>query len=264
MIIFIMKGGNIVARPRKRRRVCCLPESNLFGPLNGDVIEENFIAMTVDEYETIRLIDFEGMTQEECADRMNVARTTVQRTYIEARKKLAESLVNGNILRIGGGDYRLYNENEKIYGCGRCRGHGRNMNFKMGNNGVLEEEISVKIAIPVVDNIVETKISPNFGRATYFLIYDVETKEITFIDNTSAASQGGAGIKAAQVIVDSGAEILITPRAGENAAEVIQSAGIKIYKTLNDSVQDNIDAFIEGKLSLLQDIHSGFHNHGGN
>lgn len=113
----------IMARPRKWRRVCCLPESNLFGPLNSKIMDNDQIIMTVDEYETIRLIDLEGMMQEECADRMNVARTTVQRIYNDARKKIAESLVNGNVLRIEGGDYMLYDESEKRFGCRRCRRH---------------------------------------------------------------------------------------------------------------------------------------------
>lgn len=111
----------IIPRPRKWRKVCCLPESNLFGPLKRQIIDGEPIIMTIDEYETIRLIDFEGMIQEECATRMNVARTTVQRIYNEARKKIAQSLVNGQLLKIEGGDYKLYEEKEKIHGCGRCR-----------------------------------------------------------------------------------------------------------------------------------------------
>ena len=113
-----------MARPRKRRRVCCLPESNLFGPLNKEFFEKQSITMTVEEYETIRLIDQEGLTQEECAERMNVARTTVQRIYSGARKKIARSLVDGNTLRIEGGDYKLCDGSRHlVYGCGRCHRH---------------------------------------------------------------------------------------------------------------------------------------------
>ena len=104
-------------RPMKWRKVCCLPESNRFGPLDLNVDEKNHVIMTVDEYETIRLIDLEGFTQEECAKQMNVARTTVQGIYIGARKKLAESLVNGKVLLIEGGEYRLCDGLGK--GCGR-------------------------------------------------------------------------------------------------------------------------------------------------
>lgn len=115
-------------RPMKWRKVCCLPESNKFGPLDSTSEDKDYVNMTVDEYETIRLIDLEGFTQEECAKQMNVARTTVQGIYVEARKKLAESLVNGKVLLIEGGEYRLCNGFGE--GCGRgCRrhrhGHGK-------------------------------------------------------------------------------------------------------------------------------------------
>ena len=108
-----------MARPMKWRKVCCLPESNRFGPLDLDssADAENHVNMTVDEYETIRLIDLEGFTQEECAKQMNIARSTVQGIYIEARKKLAESLVNGKVLLIEGGEYRLCEGPGN--GCGR-------------------------------------------------------------------------------------------------------------------------------------------------
>jgi predicted Fe-Mo cluster-binding NifX family protein len=122
----------------------------------------------------------------------------------------------------------------------------------------------MKIAIPVDEKNMETNVCVSFGRTPYFLIYDVETKESIFIDNSAAASTGGAGIKAAQIIVDNRANALLTPRCGENAAEVLKSAEIKIFKTAFASVKDNIDAFIAGKLPELDEIHAGFHGYGGN
>lgn len=79
--------------------------------------------MSVDEYETIRLIDLMGFTQEECAAQMNVARTTVQGIYNEARKKLADVLVNAKDLVIQGGDYTLCDSKEESCACGGCQKH---------------------------------------------------------------------------------------------------------------------------------------------
>ena len=104
-------------RPRKWRKVCFLPNSNRFGPLDAPADAENAINMTIDEYEAIRLIDLGRFTQEECANQMNISRTTVQGIYDDARKKLAESLVNGKVLRIEGGEYQLCD------GRGSCRRH---------------------------------------------------------------------------------------------------------------------------------------------
>lgn len=121
----------------------------------------------------------------------------------------------------------------------------------------------MKIAIPVDNKSMEKNVCQSFGRTPYFLIYDTESEESVYLDNSAAASQGGAGIKAAQTIVDNKVSALLTPRCGENAAEVIKAANIKIYKTIDASVKDHINAFIDGKLSLLDEIHPGFHNHGG-
>ena len=121
-----------MARPRKSRRVCCLPDSNLFGPLNSSERFNEFILMTVEEYETIRLMDLEGLNQEESAEIMGVARSTIQRIYEDARKKIAESLVKGKVLRIEGGDFELCNT-DKSCGSGFCHRHGlgRNKRCKM-------------------------------------------------------------------------------------------------------------------------------------
>ncbi|MFV0517858.1 MAG: DUF134 domain-containing protein [Aminipila sp.] len=106
-------------RPRKFRRVCCMPKSELFGPIGLKCFTSSqTINMSVDEYETIRLIDLEGCTQEECAQQMGIARTTTQGIYIDARKKLAEALVEGKFLSIGGGDYTLCDSFERGCECG--------------------------------------------------------------------------------------------------------------------------------------------------
>lgn len=102
-----LEVNRVLPRPRKWRKVCCLPNNSKFGPLGICANQEDVIYMTVDEYETIRLIDLEGMNQETCANHMNVARTTVQGIYNEARYKLAQSLVEGRVLYIEGGDYHL-------------------------------------------------------------------------------------------------------------------------------------------------------------
>ena len=110
-----------------------MPENNRFGPLDSPAGMENHVKMTVDEYETIRLIDLEGLTQEECAQQMEVARSTIQGIYIKAREKLAESLVNGKTLLIEGGQYRLCEglENDRGRGC-HGRRHGRCFNNGAG------------------------------------------------------------------------------------------------------------------------------------
>ncbi len=111
-----------MARPRKWRRICRLPVCSRFGPLGGPE-GTGPVIMTVDEYETIRLIDLEGMTQEECAVQMNISRTTVQGIYNDARRKLADSLVNGKVLFIEGGDFELCEgDGRGRDGCCRRRG----------------------------------------------------------------------------------------------------------------------------------------------
>lgn len=112
-------------RPCKRRRVCGHPSCGRFGPAE-QAHGQPEVLMGLDEFETIRLIDLEGLTQEQCAAQMNVARTTVQAIYGTARRKLAQCLVNGRALVIEGGDYELCSAASAQecpgWGCrGRCR-----------------------------------------------------------------------------------------------------------------------------------------------
>lgn len=118
----------------------------------------------------------------------------------------------------------------------------------------------MKIAIPVTDKTDESKVSSNFGRAPYFLIFDSKTNTKNYILNDSVNSPSGAGVKAAQILANARADVLITPRLGENASLVIREAGIKIYETSSLLIEETLKAFEEGKLSLLTRIHEGLHH----
>lgn len=91
-----------MSRPQKCRRVCTLPRCGGFRPME-DAPWSGTVTLGVDEYEVIRLIDLEGLTQEQCAVQMEVARTTVTGIYLSARRKLAQALVERKALAVEGG-----------------------------------------------------------------------------------------------------------------------------------------------------------------
>ena len=109
---YVNYGGMLLPRPCKHRRICGIPNLSKFVP---DGIEDFSsvlsVVMTLDEFETIRLIDHEKMTQEQCAVQMNVARTTIQSIYNSARFKLSQCLIEERPLLIEGGNYIVCSEN---------------------------------------------------------------------------------------------------------------------------------------------------------
>ncbi|SFB33691.1 Predicted DNA-binding protein, UPF0251 family [Acetitomaculum ruminis DSM 5522] len=114
-----------MARPKKCKRICSIPDIGKFVPDNGET-QAKAITMTLEEYQCIRLIDYKDASQEECAISMNVARTTVTAMYDSARKKLAKCLVEGNILYIEGGNYVVCDKSAECAGSKPCceRNHG--------------------------------------------------------------------------------------------------------------------------------------------
>ncbi len=117
----------------------------------------------------------------------------------------------------------------------------------------------MKIAIPVNEQSILSDVCISFGRAPYFMFLNTETHEQEFVLNTAADAHGGAGIMASQMLVDNNIDTLLTPRCGENAVEVLNLGNIKIFKTISTNIKDTIASFEKGELSILTDIHSGFH-----
>ncbi len=113
----------------------------------------------------------------------------------------------------------------------------------------------MRIAIPLDEN--KQDVCPVLARAPYFLFQDGSGKNI--VDNPAVQAQGGAGIQAAQFLVDNDVNVLITVRCGQNAADVFTAANIKIYKSVHKAAADEMIAFADGKLEELTQFHGGFH-----
>lgn len=235
-------------RPQKCRRICELPEHKSFGPRYNTESGES-ITLAIDEYETIRLIDLENLTQEECAEQMNVARTTVQAIYNAARVKIADAIVNGKNLDIVGGKYVICNRKQGCYRsnttCIRLRGK--------------ERKKSMKVAIPVNED--RETICVSLGRTKEFAIYDETDQSVTFIKNTACDSEGGAGVETAQLLIDEGVVAVITKRCGENAANVLKAADVALYQTSSQNLFEEVEKYKKKELKPLTNISQGFHHH---
>ena len=94
-----------MARPPKCRCICSVPKTTCFEP-HGQPGGET-VNIGYDEYEVIRLLDYELLSQKQCADKMSISRSTVARMYEHARQQIADALVNGKRITISGGDIRV-------------------------------------------------------------------------------------------------------------------------------------------------------------
>lgn len=96
------RGVRRIARPQKCRCICSAPRFVHFSPEDGAAA--GTVVLGYDEYEVLRLLDYEGFSQAMCAQRMDVSRTTVTRMYESARKKVSDALVNGKSILMEPGD----------------------------------------------------------------------------------------------------------------------------------------------------------------
>lgn len=241
-------------RPRKCRRICQFPYTLEFIPADGDGKKDPVI-LTLDEYETIRLIDKEGLSQEQCSERMQIARTTVQQIYAAARKKLADTLVDGLSLRIEGGDYRLCDGQDASPGCRFC--------FRRQLPPFYEKpkgESIMRIAVTYENG----QIFQHFGHTEQFKIYDVEDGKVTASEVVGTNGSGHGAL--AGVLSSLHADVLICGGIGGGAQAALAAAGIRLYGGVSGDADQAVEALLLGQLAYDPDVqcnHHGEHHHEG-
>jgi predicted DNA-binding protein (UPF0251 family) len=112
-----------MVRPRLCRRVRFNPDVTYFKPRGIPLADLVEVILPVDEYEAVRLKDLEGLEQEECAKKMRISQPTFNRLIREARKKIADAIINGKAIKIEGGNFKMVQQLRK-----RRLGFGRRFN----------------------------------------------------------------------------------------------------------------------------------------
>ena len=108
----------------------------------------------------------------------------------------------------------------------------------------------MKVAVSAAGRTLDDRVDGRFGRCPWFLIVDTETMEVDALENHSIGLGGGAGVQSAQVIIESGAEAVLTGNCGPNAFQVLRAGGVDVYSRVEGRIRDAVEAFSAGTLSL--------------
>ena len=237
-------------KPKRCRRVCSEPRYAQFMPINHNKETIESIILTIDEYEVIRLVDYENKSHVDCAKIMDISRTTATEIYQTARKKISDCLVNGKALVIKGGEYRF------------CDGSAYPHCHKKCNKYTNSKEIVIKKG----DNIMRIAVTfdcgevfQHFGHTEQFKFYDVEDNKIvsTHILDTNGNGHGAlAGFLQVNQV-----DVVICGGIGSGAQNALAQAGIQLYGGVSGNVDEVVDAFIAGKLGYNPDIKCSHHEH---
>ena len=233
-------------RPQRKRRICREPEYDRFQP--EGVSSGEAVCLTCDEFETIRLVDLEGLTHEECARRMDISRTTVTEVYETARRKVAQALVNGRVLSIGGGSYRLCGGEAP---CGICPGQDHTSVFSEQPKG----DNMMRIAVTYD----EGAIFQHFGHTQQFKVYDVVDGKVIAAQIVDTNGQGHGAL--ANFLFGGGVDVLICGGIGGGAINALANAGIDLYPGIDGSADMAVMQLLAGVLPKRTDVRCSHHDH---
>ena len=213
-----------MARPVKNRIIQSIPTSEGFVPVGYDNHKEyDRVIMTVDEYETIRLIDYSGENPETCAESMGISRSTVTNIYDSARKKISDALINEKILLIEGGNYDISDENCKI--------------------GSIKSDKKITVAVPYRDG----EIVQHFGQCDTFKFYHIVHNNLESSEIVSASGYGHGTL--VTFLKERKINVLICGGIGAGAQNFLAEDNITFFAGVKGSADQAVSDLLAGSLS---------------
>ncbi|MDG6222255.1 MAG: NifB/NifX family molybdenum-iron cluster-binding protein [Candidatus Bathyarchaeota archaeon] len=117
----------------------------------------------------------------------------------------------------------------------------------------------MKICVSASSNSLDANVDSRFGRCPYFVVVNSETMEFNVVLNDSTNAAHGAGIQAAQTVVNSGAKVVITGNVGPNAFKVLSATGIKVITGVSGNIKEAVEKYKNGELEETSNPTVGGH-----
>lgn len=225
----------MAGRPEKRRQVRLMPEYTGFVPEGVHVPCCWNVGLAADELEVLRILDYEGKSQQDAAASLGVSRATVAGIAASAHRKVADALVNGKAIAIVRGAADFEGEPEVSW---------------------TKKEGSI---MRIAATYYEGEIFPHFGRTEQFKLYDVENGEMKHSE--VVGSNGVSHGALAGLLAQGGVDVLICGGIGGGALSALSSQGITVIPGASGSADEAVKSYLAGTLKPSDTPNCGGHHH---
>ncbi|GAB1433408.1 hypothetical protein MASR2M29_20340 [Spirochaetota bacterium] len=215
-------------RPISGRRIRRGWQNMAYKPAGLSYAELEELSLGLDEAEAIRLADLEGLYHEAAARRMGISRQTFGRILVEARRIVADAILNGKALRIGGGQ-------------------------------VIEEEehyMYDKVAVPTRGGMIDE----HFGHCEYFTVFSIENDKVASEKRVDSPDGCGCKTDIASVLARDGVKLMLAGNMGEGAVRVLKANGIEVVRGASGKAREAVEDWLLGR---IRDSGKGCSEHSG-
>ncbi len=240
-----------MARKKICRKIQTIPAVEGYRPISYEEMGHiDEIIMSLEEYEAIKLCDYEQLTQAESAKVMGVSRPTFTRVYETARRKVAKSFVEGRVIRFKGGDY----ESSMWNWCNKCK-----LNYSIVEDGdsvcpvcnpyrQSAQSVSEEVIICCESDSQYELSNSGFGRSNCLGSLKFGKEIIDFETNKYANEKSNAGIKSAEYIKEKGCKLVVANHFGTKVDNYFREKGVQmVIPSDNNSLKQ-----IVGKYRVLK------------
>jgi predicted DNA-binding protein (UPF0251 family)/predicted Fe-Mo cluster-binding NifX family protein len=226
-----------MSRPKKKKLISAEPAYRCFGCRGR--CEAPKIEMSLEEYETIALLDGAGLSQEETAFRMGVSRTTITALYASARAKIADFLIHGKRLSLAGGCYEIA-KGDAPQGIDAYQKEGKE---------------NMKIAVSYENE----QVFQHFGQSPSFKLYEIKDKKVRATQVEATAGVGHRDL--IPWLQERHVNVLICGGIGGMAIDLLKEAGIACYAGVMGQADEAVQQFLADQLVSVStptcDCHDG-------